>query len=122
MAKDIFQIPAILNKYESKANGAVKFTFTTYDDIRADLLATIISFIDNAGFLNFAVRKIEAEDLVDLPEIDPAKYDEAKSPSQRLRAVIFLYHQQKGGTKQNFREYYLKAMERLINSYKDKLE
>ncbi len=119
---DIFQIPAVLNKCESKANGAFKFIFTTQDKIPASMLATIISFIDNAGFLNFAVRQIESTDLKDLPEIDPVLYDEAKSPSQRLRNVIYLYHIQKGGKKKDFRSYYLKAMESLINQYKDKLD
>jgi hypothetical protein len=118
---DIFQLPAILNKYESKANGAVKFTFTTQSDIRPDMLANIMRFIDNAGYLNFAVRQIEAEDLVDLPEIDSRKYDQAKSPGQRLRAVIYLYSQQKGIKKEDFDAYYLKAMELIINQYKDKL-
>jgi len=119
---DIFQLPAVLNKFESKANGAVKFIFTTQEHIPAFMLTTIMEFLDNAGYLNFAVRKIESTDLQDLPEIDPVKYDESKSPSQRLRNVIYLYHMQKGGNKEDFTAYYLKAMERIINQYKDKLE
>lgn len=121
MDKQIFQLPAVLNKYESKANGAVKFSFTTQDKVPVDALANIMRFIDNAGWLNFAVREIEAVDLLDLPKIDPIKTDAAKSPGQRLRAVIYLYHIQKGGKKEDFETYYLNTMERIINQYKDKL-
>ena len=119
---EILQVPATLLKYESKANHAIKLTFESQENMSPALLSNIIDKLDKVGYLNFAVRKIEAEDLVNLPEIDPVKYDETKSPSQRLRAVIFLYHKQKGGEKKNFREYYLKAMERLINQYKEMLE
>lgn len=118
---DILQIPSTLIKYESKANKAIKLVFESQEAMSPALISNIIDKLDRVGYLNFAVRKIEATDLVDLPEIDATIYDEAKSPSQRLRSVIFLYHQQKGGDKKNFREYYLKSMERIIDSYKDKL-
>lgn len=131
MDKEIFQIPAILTKYESKSAGSLKLTFNTQDGVRADLLSTLISFKDNCGFLNFAVRKIDAMDLKNLPEIDPSLFDEKKSPSERLRNVIYCYFCQKEGIdikgkkpdnfESRFREYYLKAMEKLINIYKDKL-
>jgi hypothetical protein len=128
---DIFQIPAVLNKYESKANGSVKFIFTTTEKLPGQMLTTIMEFLDNCGWLNFAVRKIEAQDIVKLPEIDPVMFDEKKSPSERLRNTIFCYFCQKKGVDKNgkkppkfdseFREYYLKAMDNIINAYKEKL-
>jgi hypothetical protein len=122
MNDTIFQIPAILNKYESKVNGAVKFTFTSQDGVDTALLAKLISFIDNLGYLNFAVRQIEAADLINLPEPDKTKYDKGKTPAQRLRAVIYLVFKEKGGDDTEFPAYYDKAMETLIQQVKGKLE
>ena len=122
MDKQIFQIPAIFNKYESKANGSVKFTFTSQTDVKTDLLATLISFIDNMGYLNFAVRQIEAADLIDLPEPDKTKYDQGKTPAKRLRSVIYVVFKEKGGDDKDFPAYYDKAMEVLIQEVKSKLE
>ncbi len=45
----------------------------------------------------------------------------AKSSSQRLRAVLFVLWKQLGGT-EDFNEYYKMVMEKLINHFKGKLE
>ena len=117
---EILQIPASLLKYESKANKAIKLIFETQENMSPALLSEILNKLDRVGYLNFAVRHIEAEDLVDLPKIDPSKYDQAKSPSQRLKSVIYLYWKQKGSDG-DFNDYYLNAVERLINQYKERL-
>jgi hypothetical protein len=117
----IFQIPAIFNKFESKANGAVKLVFTTQDGVRSDLLHTIISLIDNAGFLNFAVRMLEADDLVNLPKPDANKFPGQKTQSQRQRAVIYRLWEQ-AGKPGDWEEYYKNTMERIINQLKGNLD
>jgi len=118
--KTIFQIPATLTKYSSMANRAMKFVFETQETIEAKDISILASFHENVGWLNFAVRKLEAMDLKDLPEIDFSKYDRAKSPSQLLRNVIYRYWEQKG-KQGNFDLYYLKAMTDITNQYKEKL-
>jgi hypothetical protein len=119
---DIFQIPAVLNKYESKVGGTVKFSFTTSEKLPAPMLTTVMEMIDNCGWLNFAVRRIEATDLTKLPEVDKSKYDQGKTPAQRLRAVIYILFKEKGGDDKDFPAYYDKAMEVLIQQVKDKLD
>lgn len=44
-----------------------------------------------------------------------------KTPSQRLRAVLFIFYMQKG-IKEPFEEFYQKQMEKFINFIKEKLE
>jgi len=118
----IFQIQAVLTKYKSKANKSVQFTFDTQENMSPEHMSRLISLIDCLGWLNFAVRQIEATDLVNLPEPDKTMYDKGKTPAQRLRAVIFLVHKQKGGDTKDFPAYYDKAMEVLISQVKEKLE
>ena len=118
----ILQLPATLDKYESLTNGSVKFVFSTQENLKPEYLLFIMNGLNKVGNLNFAVRKIEAEDLSKLPEPDKAKYAKSKTPSQRLRSVIWLLHQQKGGKEDNFQEYYDQVMEYFINQIKEKLD
>ena len=119
----ILQIPATLDKYESLINGSVKFVFSTQENIKPEYLLYIMNSLNHVGNLNFAVkREIVADDLVNLPEPDKAKYPKGKTPSQRLRAVIWLRHQQLGGKEDDFQKYYDQVIEYFINQIKEKLE
>jgi len=54
-------------------------------------------------------------------DIDPLTIPGAKTPSQRLRAVLFILWEQ-GLKKLTFEEFYKMKMETLISHFKDKLE
>jgi hypothetical protein len=45
-----------------------------------------------------------------------------KTPGQRLRAVLFVFWQQRGAAGGTFEEFYAKRMEELINSVKEQLD
>ncbi len=58
----------------------------------------------------------------DLPEDDvPLDEGESKTPSQRLRAVLFVYWKEVKGGKGDFNAWYRGIMEKLIEQYKGKL-
>ena len=118
---DIFQIPSVFIKFESRANKSVKFTFVTQDGIGPDLIGTIRPMVDNDGYLNFAVRQIEVDDLVNLPEIKPTAFPDSKTPAQRQRAVIYLIWKAKG-KQGRFDDYYMDTMERIIDQLKQKID
>lgn len=44
-----------------------------------------------------------------------------KTPSQKLRAVLFRVHEQTGAAKEDFDEWYKTEMERIVGHYKTKL-
>ena len=117
------QIPTYLNKYSSLNTGGLKIEFVTQENVDAELLSNIISLKDKLGYLFFGVNQIEAVDLLNLPKIDKTKYMDGKTPSQRLRAVLFLLWQQtvkeNGVDKEKF---YEEQMERIINWVKEKLD
>ena len=104
------------------ANGARRFTVETQENIPTEHLHRLIELENQVGWFSFAVRQIEATDMVNLPEPDKTKYDKGKTPAQRLRAVIYLVFKEKGGDDKDFPVYYDKAMETLISQVKDKLE
>ena len=122
MDKIIFQVPGYIVRDKSLAHGGRQFTIETQENLSPEHLQRLISLENKLGWFTFNSEIVEAEDLLELPKIDKLKYAGAKSPSQRLRAVLFLLHKQKGGDKENFDNYYNEIMEKLINYYKDQLE
>lgn len=61
-----------------------------------------------------------SETLVDELQLPDQKG--VKTPSQRLRAVLFRVNEAQGGTKESFDEFYKSRMEELINHFKQKLD
>jgi hypothetical protein len=118
----IFQIPGIIIRDKSIGHGKRQFVIETQESLDSELLQRLIVLENQLGYFTFAVRQIEAEDLINLPKFDKTKYDIGKSPSSRLRNVLFLVHKQKGGKKEDFEIFYMNAIERLIDHYKNQLD
>jgi hypothetical protein len=123
-------IPAVLESYKSTLTKGLKLTFCSNENVAPELLSWIIQFQNKLGYLFFGVKQIEAVDLQDLPKIDTSKYAEGKTPSTRLRNVLYLLYQKKqhetgnmddAKIKAGFNEYYQIIMEKLIEQYKAKL-
>jgi hypothetical protein len=66
-------------------------------------------------FKGAAITKEEISDY------DPATFDEIKSPSQRLRAVMFVVWKEVKGGQGDFESFYRAQVERIIEQYKEKL-
>ncbi len=122
MEKEILQIPAMITGDRSLLNGARKLIIETQEGINIEHLKTLLDMEGKLGWFSFAMRKIQPTDIIDLPPLDEAKLDIKKSPSQRLRNIIYVYFEKQGGKKEMFDLYYVKEIEKIINSYKAKLE
>jgi hypothetical protein len=122
MDKEILQIPAMITGDRSLINGARKLTIETQENINIENLKVLLDMEGKLGWFNFAMRKIKPEDLIDLPPLDETKLDIKKSPSQRLRNILYVYFEKRGGKKGMFDLFYCKEIERIIQSYKNKLE
>lgn len=57
---------------------------------------------------------------VDFKDVEEPETDSKKTPSQRLRSVIFIEWEKKG-KKENFEIYYINRMEQIIEHLKSKL-
>ena len=68
--KQIFQIPGVILSDKSMANGARRFTVETQEALSANLIQRLISLENKIGWFTFMVKVIEAQDVIDLPEID----------------------------------------------------
>jgi hypothetical protein len=82
-------------------------------------MATLFSL--KQGGMGWFLFKGAAITTEEIPDYDPATFDEIKSPSQRLRAVMFVVWKEVKGAKGDFESFYRAQVERIIEQYKEKL-
>jgi hypothetical protein len=84
---DIFQVPAEMIKAETKRNKSIRLTFDSQENVSAEALKRVFEWRDQVGWLLFAVRQHEPQDLLTLPEIQTVEEDELK-PSVKMRRAL----------------------------------
>ena len=131
MNKELMQAGAYFEKFSSLKTGGLKLEFTTQETIAPEILTWLMTSKNKLGYLFFSADRIEATDIKDLPKIDRSLYDEAKTPSQRLRSCIYILHEQREHAKGNldsakvkatFQNFYDEKMEQLIAWVKNKFD
>lgn len=115
----IFTAPAILTRITALKDGGLSIAFATKElDTKDKVMA--FSFYQQYGHLLFKENEIQEEEI---PVGDTD--DIRKSPSQRLRAVLFVYWRQRtarGEESREFEMFYKQKMEEWINRVKNYLE
>lgn len=108
--------PALLDKITTLKDGSVKLVFET-QELSAQMAANLLEQRNQQGWLIFA----PSNSTVTVPDEPPPEFKADKTPSQRLRAVLFVLWKQEG-SKADFDAFYRGKMERMIDWVKDKLE
>lgn len=115
-------LPAALTNFRPKADGSYSLTYATYI-LSEEQKIQIMRMHNHSGILLFADK--EEHSSSDIKMIDNVDVDlgNTKTPSQRLRSVIYLLHQQQGGEElMPFKDFYVNQMEKMINYFKSKLD
>ena len=110
------QLPAILTGFATKVDGGASVRFSTNELTDNDVLE-LKRRQGKFGFLLFKENEFTTNDL---PK-EQAE-DKNKTPSKRLRAVLFVMWQQKGKPAGDFESYYLYQMDKIIEHYKTGLD
>ena len=118
--KTIFQIPATLSGFSGLAHKTLKLTFHTQEELDSESTKRMCDLHEKTGWLSFNVEKIEAVNLANLPTIKAVDTD-GKSPSQRLRSIIYVLWE-KNGKQGIFEDYYIKCLGRFQKQVKDELD
>ena len=102
------------------ANGGIRVIIDTQEisqEAEVTKLFRLKSF--GVGWFCFKNKEIVAEDI---PAYDPKGFEEEKTPSQRLRSVLYVYFKEvKKGKDSDFDGFYRNVFEQLIENYKAKL-
>ena len=118
---ELFQAPAQIMKLETMSDGGIRIVIDTSEMTDDAELAKLFRLKKGAeGWFLFKDAKIQQKDI---PDEDPVMDDneDAKSPSQRLRGVLFVFWKQIKGGKGSFDDFYRMQMERFIDATKEKL-
>ncbi len=115
---------ATFDRSNRKADRSISMTFTTSTEQSTQDLAELDMIHQQTCVL--AIKPDDAgfnkDELEALENLDVDLYDKPKSKAQRLRGVLFRNHEQNGGDKDNFKDFYDNEYEKIIGHYKGKLE
>ncbi len=115
---ETFTTAAHIKKVETTADRGVKLTIYT-QEIDAEAAASLFSLKDKYGYFVFKETEITDEDVSGLPDFKP-EFKSQKTPSERLRGVLYRLWEAKGKPGA-FDPWYAARMEDLIDHYKKQL-
>lgn len=111
-------LPAVVNPPKFRKDGSVSLTFDTRELVAEEIM-TLLGLKHTEGWLTFSPNP----DEIEIPD-ERAELDE-KSPSERLRNVMFVWYKQETeagrfvGLFETFRK---ERMEKIIEGVKSKLD
>jgi len=114
------QIPCTIEGFRTLKDGSVKLDIST-QELSGDDFKVLSQYRNRFGFMLFKEAEFSQEDIADVPDVVP-EFKSDKTPSERLRAVLFVMHEQMGKDKKDFPAWYQGKMEEIIDHYKAKLD
>ena len=112
-----FQVPAELAGISYlNTPGCVALRFRTSELSTKDKVL-LSEYHQKTGYLLFKEDDFQENDV---PKDNTDM--KSKSPAQRLRGVLWILHQQRGGKNEDFESFYTQQMEKAINRVKDVLD
>jgi hypothetical protein len=114
-------ISSILESYRSLKDKTLKVTFETIELNPQELLG-IVENLGSYGYLAFKKEPFSEKERQQIESLETNLEDNMKTPSQRLRAVLYRNYERDQQGFKSFATYYEHAMEKLIDHYKGKLQ
>ena len=112
----MLKLQAILKDKGSMQDGTRKIVLECQEHTPEDLLEVLKSN-NKIGWFVFSESKLEQTDI---PET-PVEFKGDKSPSQRLRGVLYKYWELNTGKQKTFEDFYKSQMEKFIETIKEKI-
>jgi hypothetical protein len=110
MAKG-FTVEAVVTRCSSLSDGGMSIGMHT-KELSAEDKVQVMAFHGQTGWVLFREDEVKEAEI---PKQDSSY--ETKTPSQRLRGVLFILYQQLGETG-DFEQFYREEMEKIINRIK----
>jgi hypothetical protein len=113
--------PAILESFRSLKDRTFKVVFET-SELTPEQLSGLAQWITKFGYIAFKETPFKDKDKEILEQLEPDYNDTGKSPSQRLRGVLYRVWEKESEGFSTFTLYYEHNMEKIISHYKAKLD
>lgn len=112
-------IPAQIEGITSRKDRTVKITLGT-QELAPNKAAELFSLNQSLCYVAIKREDFQPEEI-DAIESAKASIDSAKTPSQRLRGILFVNFQNDPEGYTEFQSYYVGKMEQICNHFKNKL-
>ena len=116
----MLKIPAILSTFTSLKDKTLKIVFETNEPNNEQILQ-IATNTQKFGYLAFKGEKFTKDELKEISKLDTNYQDTQKTPSQRLRSVLYVLYEQDNKGYKDFQSFYTYHLETLIAHFKNKL-
>lgn len=110
-----FSVAATLEGVRALKEGGLSLSFHS-QELSKEEMVSVMQFYQSFGYLLFSPEQLGEEDI---PK-EKLSADEEKSPSKRLRSILFILWKQQGG-EGDFEAFYRKKMEAIIEQLKGRL-
>lgn len=120
MNNDILQLQAYLTGISTHKDGGLGIRIET-QELNTESKMRLLELVGKMGWFMFRPSDISFS-MDDIPKYDPEKWDETKSPSTRLRAVLFRLWEKDSLGFSDYESYYRSRMEKIISQLKNKLQ
>lgn len=117
----LLQIAATIETIKSRKDGTWSFHIGT-QELDEEQTTAVIGLNRKQGWFIFKENAIVEADLLNIPEVQP-EFKTDKTPSQRLRACLYVLWEQKYKKQYKaFEDFYKVQMEKISSWVKEKLE
>lgn len=116
----MISLSTVLEGMQSRADKSWKLTFGTLE-LTPDLMAQLGSIQQSACFLGISANPFNSEEKSIIENTKAELADTGKSHSQRLRGVLYVNWEHDNEGYENFHDYYIVKMDKIINHFKSKL-
>lgn len=114
-------IPAVLENVSTRKDKTLKLTFGS-NELSPNQAAELLTSADKYGYLAFKIESFQKSELENIEGLKSEIDFGLKTPSQRLRGVLFKLYESDSEDFKTFAKYYDHKMEQLINHFKTKLD
>lgn len=119
--KDAIIIPVEQKSHRKLSNKTYNLTYNAMQ-LTDEQILQVDKFDGTTGVLIYkATDVITEKDLTALDSVEVDMFDSKKTPSKRLRSVLYLNWQQDAKGFEDFKNYYVHLMDKIIEHYKSKL-
>jgi len=120
MENELLQLPAVIESIKSRVDGSWSIGLST-QELSEEGGSILLRLNRKLGYFLFKETPMIEADLINVPEITP-EFKGDKTPSQRLRARMFVYYKETKGKEEGFNDWYASSLEKIGQSYLDKME
>ena len=114
-------IPAFLESYRSLKDRTLKLVYET-SELSPDQISTLHTSVTKTGFLAFHTDPFSTKDLAFITDMEVDYDDPGKTPSKRLRGVLYRNWEQESEGYKTFEDFYRSKMEIILVHFKGKLD